>query len=165
MLGIAAAGSAVLAAPRQPDRRLLEAVSRAVLAETAVFGAGRLAASVAAQQRVIRAVDAWFSRFDLLVTPTMAALPARHGEFDYDDPSYTARSWLERLFEYGPFTAVFNVSGHPAINLPLGESREGLPIGVQLVAGRGREDALLRVAGQLEQAMPWAGRRPPVGLG
>jgi amidase len=84
---------------------------------------------------------------------------------DYDDESHSAESWLERLFEYGPFTAAFNVSGHPAISLPLAASREGLPIGVQLVAARGREDVLLRVAGQLEQAMPWSGRQPLIHAG
>lgn len=72
------------------------------------------------------------------------------------------RSWLRRIFEYGPFTAPFNVSGHPAISLPLGESREGLPIGVQLVAPLGREDLLIRVSAQLEQAMPWNARQPPI---
>jgi amidase len=165
LLGMVAAGAAVLAAPRQPDRRLLEAVSRTVLAETAAFGAERLAASVDAQERVGRVVDTWFGGFDLLVTPTLGTLPARHGELDYDEEGHTAESWLERLFEYGPFTAAFNVSGHPAISLPLAESREGLPIGVQLVAPRGREDLLLRAAGQLEQTMPWAGRQPPIFAG
>jgi amidase len=68
------------------------------------------------------------------------------------------------MFEYGPFTAAFNVSGHPAISLPLALSREGLPIGVQLVAAYGREDLLLRVAAQLEQAVPWRDRRAPVSV-
>jgi amidase len=63
---------------------------------------------------------------------------------------------------YAEFTAGFNATGQPAISLPLHWSDAGLPIGVQLVADMGREDLLLRVASQLEEAHPWAERRPPV---
>jgi amidase len=62
----------------------------------------------------------------------------------------TTRTWLESLFDYGPFTAVFNISGQPAISLPLAQSACDPPIGVQLVAPYGREDALFQVAAQLE---------------
>ena len=60
------------------------------------------------------------------------------------------------------FCAPFDVTGQPAISLPLHWNDDGLPIGVQLVAAYGREDVLLRVAAQLEQAAPWADRRPPI---
>jgi len=69
---------------------------------------------------------------------------------------------MERAIPYGIFTASFNATGQPAISLPLHWSEEGLPIGVQLVGDMGREDLLLRVAAQLEEAAPWAQRRPPV---
>ena len=62
----------------------------------------------------------------------------------------------------GAFTAIFNATGQPAISLPLHWTDDGLPIGVQLVAAYGREDVLIRIAAQLEQARPWADRRPPV---
>ena len=58
------------------------------------------------------------------------------------------------------FTALINATGNPAISLPLQWSEDGLPIGVQLIAPLGREDVLLRVASQLEQAHPWADRVP-----
>lgn len=115
-----------------------------------------------AQNRVSRSVRAFFTEHDLLVTPTLGQLPAPHNTLRYDDTSHTVATWLRSMFKYGPFTAVFNCSGQPAISLPLGHSERGLPIGVQLVAAYGRENLLLQVAAQLEQAMPWKGRTPPV---
>lgn len=74
--------------------------------------------------------------------------------------------WTTRVFEHSPFTPVFNVAGTPAISLPLAtSSKHGLPIGLQFASRFGAEDVLLRLAGQLEQAMPWHKRRPTVGVG
>jgi amidase len=98
--------------------------------------------------------------YDLLLTPTLPELPPRLGEF-----ASTAENPLNGVFRAAglvAFVAPFNVSGQPAISLPLYQSTEGLPIGVQLVAAYGREDLLVRVAAQLEGALPWADRRPPV---
>jgi amidase len=61
-----------------------------------------------------------------------------------------------------PFTLPFNITGQPAVSLPLYWNADGLPIGVQLVAAYGREDLLIRVAAKLEQQLPWASRIPPV---
>jgi amidase len=165
LLAIHAAGKALLLAPRRPDTRLLEAVSRSIVSETGSIADTDLDSWVQAQRRVTGSVEDVFDRIDVLVTPVTAELPLPHRTLDYDDPRWTARTWLERILEFGPFTAAFNVSGHPAISLPLGQSRSGMPIGVQLVAGMGREDSLLQVAAQLEQAMPWADREPPIFAG
>ncbi len=62
---------------------------------------------------------------------------------------------------FTPFTPVFNASGQPGISLPLFEGEDGLPLGVQLVGAPAGEGALLALAAQLEEALPWAGRRPP----
>ncbi|MEZ5255475.1 MAG: amidase family protein [Ilumatobacteraceae bacterium] len=67
-----------------------------------------------------------------------------------------------RLREYMQHTAQFNITGQPAISLPLHWSEDGLPVGVQLVAAPWREDVLIRVASQLESATPWADRVPVV---
>lgn len=98
--------------------------------------------------------------YDLLLTPTVPELPPTLGEFASppDNPLHgTFRSAITVAF-----TAPFNITGQPAISLPLHQSAEGLPIGVQLVAAPAREDVLVGIAGQLERARPWAERRPEV---
>jgi len=68
----------------------------------------------------------------------------------------------DRTFSYMPYTALFNVTGQPAMSVPLHWSAAGLPIGMQFVARFGDEATLLRLGGQLERARPWAQRRPPM---
>lgn len=112
-------------------------------------------------QAFTRRMAAWWAEGnDLLLTPTLTEPPPRLGEF-----GATPDNPLNGLFRSAPivqFTAPFNATGQPAISLPLHWSDSGLPIGVQLVAAYGREDLLLRVAAQLEQAQPWSARVPPV---
>jgi amidase len=102
----------------------------------------------------------WEGGFDLLLTPTCAAPPPPLGSFA-PAPGNPLAGYA-RAAPYGAFTLHFNLSGQPAISLPLHVSADGLPVGVQLVAAAHREDLLLRVASQLEQAAPWAGRIPPL---
>lgn len=99
--------------------------------------------------------------FDMWLMPTLPMLPREHGYYDlsldvdtYDDT---------RMGPDCGFTLPFNASGAPAISLPLGWSKEGLPIGVQLVGRIGDEAGLINVAAQLERAQPWAAERPPIG--
>ncbi len=149
-------------APRVPDPAQMEAVSRQAMRVAAELTALELIAGLDAQNRVTRAVGAFFTEYDLLVTPVLGRLPAPHGTLRYDDPDHTLTSWLDSLFDYAPFTPLFNISGQPAVSLPLGQSRSGLPIGVQLVAPYGREDLLFRLAARFEEAVPWRDRVPPV---
>jgi amidase len=102
----------------------------------------------------------WWDGFDLLLTPTLGEPPLPLGTLD-PQPDNPLHGYI-RAAEFVPFTMQFNISGQPAISLPLHWNAAGLPIGTQLVAGYGREDVLLRVAAHLEQARPWAERRPPV---
>jgi len=162
---IASTAGAFQAAGRRPDPSKLEAVSRRIMEDADHLSALDLIAMFDTHNRLSRSVGVFFESYDLLVTPTLGQLPGPHGVLDYNDPRHSVRSWTCALFEYGPFTAVFNVTGQPAISLPVGMSASGLPIGVQLVAPFGREDVLFRVAGQLERAMPWEHRRPPYFVG
>jgi amidase len=118
-----------------------------------------LALSGIAQFR--RAMHSWWHEgWDLLLTPTVAELPLKLGTIvnDPDNPM----SPMRRSGDFVPFTPPFNTSGQPAISLPLEWTAEGLPVGVQLVAAYGREDVLIRIASQLEQAKPWADRKPEI---
>lgn len=101
----------------------------------------------------------WADGWDLLLTPTLAEPPPLIGECIAQPGAPMAG--LVRSGEIVPFTPPFNTSGQPAISLPLHWNDAGLPIGVQLVAAYGREDLLLAVAAQLEEAAPWANRHPP----
>jgi amidase len=105
-----------------------------------------------------RRMAAWWEDHDLLLTPTVGAPPPELGWFTAAGPAEEGR----RIASFIPYTAQFNMTGQPAISLPLHWTPAGLPVGVQLVAAYGREDVLVRVASQLEQAAPWDGRRPPV---
>jgi amidase len=162
--GTIAISAPLLLAPRRPDSARMEAVSRALLTVTQETSAHDLIAAFDAQNRVTRTVGAFFTEHDLLITPTLAQPPAPHGALDYDEERHSVDSWLRTLFDYAPFTALLNVSGQPAVSLPLGHPRAGLPIGVQLVAPCGHEDLLIRIAARLEQAVPWSARTPPLSV-
>ena len=113
------------------------------------------------QQKVTRRVAQWWAGgYDLLLTPTMGEPPTPLGAFE-PAPGDPASS-IMRAVPTAVFTAAFNSTGQPAISLPLHWNDAGLPIGVQLVAGYGREDLLIRIAAQLEEARPWAERTPGV---
>ena len=121
--------------------------------------AADLLASLEAVHAYGRRLAAWWhDGFDLLLTPTCAAPPPPLG-FLTSTADEPFRSFF-RAAPYGAYTSPFNLSGQPAISLPLHWTADGLPVGVQLVAAYGREDLLLQVAAQLEQAAPWKDRRP-----
>jgi amidase len=106
-----------------------------------------------------RGVAAWWHDHDILVTPTSPEPPIPLGALSpgLQDPTVAAR--MARLVT---FMAPFDITGQPAMSLPLHWNHSSLPIGVQLTAAYGREDVLLRVGAQLEEAAPWRDRHPPV---
>jgi amidase len=114
-----------------------------------------------AQAVTRRVADWWDQGNDLLLTPTLALPPAELGTIGIGEGGNPFEP-IVHATPFAIFTAGFNTSGQPAISLPLSWNADGLPIGVQLVAEYGREDLLIRVASQLEQARPWAERTPPL---
>jgi amidase len=94
--------------------------------------------------------------FDVLVSPVLNGSPPPLGWLT--DPE----QGMTRVLLMMQYTAQFNITGQPAVSLPLHWTASGLPMGVQFTAAFGREDLLIRLAAQLEQAKPWAGRHPQV---
>jgi amidase len=101
----------------------------------------------------------WADGHDVLITPTLSCPPPRLGRFAPTTPIPELMGGMGALTV---FTWPFNVTGQPAMSLPLHQTPQGLPVGVQLVGAYGREDVLFRLAAQLEVALPWAGRVPTV---
>jgi amidase len=134
-----------------PDNWMLIEMGRGVTATQYV-------AAVEAMQRYSRRVGAWWEGYDLLISPTLPEPSPPIGEL-VARPGKPLEGFL-RSAQLTTFIIPFNVTGQPAVSLPLHWSAEGLPVGVQVAAGIGREDLLIRVAVQLEETMPWEGRRP-----
>jgi len=122
--------------------------------------AGQYLEALDVAHRWSRDVVGWWQDHDLLLTANTAEPAPRLG--DIVDASFDPVRALERAIPFAAFTAPYNVTGQPAVSLPLWWTAEGIPVGAQLVADQYREDVLLRVAAQLEVARPWAERRPPV---
>jgi amidase len=148
----AAAGITIDAADLEPMPGLMLDAGRAM---TAV----QYQAALEQMHAFGRRLEANWADFDVLLTPTIAVEQARIGELA---PLADLATMNAGLGARTVFTAAFDASGQPAISLPLHQSAAGLPIGIQLVAATGREDILIRVAAQLEAAVPWAGRVPPL---
>lgn len=109
---------------------------------------------------VARQVAPFFETYDLWLTPTLAEPPVAHGYITSDDPDW--QRYISRYFSFVPFTPIANVTGNPAMSIPLYENADRLPIGIHFVGRFGDEATLFRLAGQLEEALPWRNRKPPV---
>ncbi len=144
------------------------------------FSAADYAAAARFAQRWSRQAGAFFSGYDVLLTPTLAQPPLPHGALKPTPAEAAilqavgrldagwfmritglARELLKKPLTFIPYTPLFNVTGQPAMSLPLHWTESGLPIGMQFVARMGDEATLFRLAGQLEQARPWFDRAPP----
>ena len=135
-------------------------------------------------QTIARDVARFFSRFDVLLTPTLGKVPVTHGALQPPPLEQAAEEVIAKLgltaplrapglvkrianqiYDFIPWTPLANVTGQPAMSVPLATSRDGLPIGVMFTGRFGDEATLFRLAAQLEQATPWRDRRPPIFAG
>ena len=123
-----------------------EAVGRALLARTQLY----------------RKVQGWFTRFDVVVTPTLTRTAIHIEERLFEPIEIEGRKTDTVRKAWYPYTHPFNLTGHPALTLPCGFHGDGLPMAIQLVGRRGEDARLLRVAALYEQARPWAGKRPRI---
>lgn len=146
-------------AGREPEPEDLEPLTwefyRMGMATTSVA----LLEAVAILQLEARRLISCFSQFDVFLTPALAKPPVHIGEIDTcaADPM----SQWERALQFTPFTPTWNVTGQPAISLPIAQGEDGLPRAVQIVGPPAGEGLLLSLASQLEVARPWAERLPP----
>ena len=115
--------------------------------------------------KVRRTFGSFFETHDLLITPTLAKLPDPIGSYSKMRTDIDYVEFMRLCDETKGFCNAANVTGQPAISLPLGQSKSGLPVGVQFIARFGEEATLIRLASYLEQAMPWRDRIPPVHVG
>jgi Asp-tRNA(Asn)/Glu-tRNA(Gln) amidotransferase A subunit family amidase len=143
------------------DLSLLEPINRALAEDARVTSSPDLTVSIQRLQRMVREVLVFWDDVDVVVTPTLALPPVPVG-WTFEDTDGDPHAAFARQILFTPYTPLVNVTGQPALSLPLHWSDAGLPIGVQLIGRPFAEATLLRVAAQLEQARPWADRRPPV---
>ena len=126
-------------------------------------GAAQASAYVTATQtlhRIGRQVGHFFERYDVLVTPTLPKPPLPIGTLDMMVED--AEAYINQLWSYASLTPLFNVSGGPAMSVPLHWTSDNLPVGVQFVSRYADEALLFRLGAQLEEAKPWVHKRPPV---
>ena len=161
--------------------RIIETLGKATSAST-------LTTHLSLWNQHARALAAFHQRFDLLLTPALAHPPVRHGAGDPPKSQQAVLDILDRTgllgllarsgllastidkiatdsLQYVPFTQLANLTGTPAMSVPLHWTADGLPLGLQFVAPFGQEDLLLQLAAQLEQARPWFGRMPALATG
>jgi Asp-tRNA(Asn)/Glu-tRNA(Gln) amidotransferase A subunit family amidase len=104
-----------------------------------------------------RTLDLFLADYDLILSPVTAAPAPKLGAMSLDQPY---EDFVKVAMTASPFTAMFNMSGHPAMSVPLHWNAAGMPIGAQFAGRFGAEATLLALAAQLEQAAPWKDRRP-----
>lgn len=140
-----------------PQLELLEPLTRWLIERGRAVSARQLGEALAALTLFERSIIRQFSKVDVVLTPSLALTPRPLGWYDSADPERN----FEQQCQYTPFTSFVNVSGLPAITLPVHHTAEGVPMGVQLIGRPGAEHTLLAVGAQLQRRIGWERRHPP----
>lgn len=135
----------------------MEPLDWAALQQARMATAQQLYAARLGFDKAGQLIDGFFSQYDLVLSPTTAVPAQKLGLLTLDQPF---QSYASEAMNSSAFTSLFNISGHPAMSIPAHWNADGLPVGAHFVAPYGREDRLLSLAAQLEQAIPWAQRMP-----
>jgi amidase len=143
------------------DLSVLEPLNRMLAERARATSSPDAAVSIMRLQSLARRVVAFWSDVDVVVTPTLALPPVPIG-WSWDGADGDPQVAFDRQWLWTPFTAIANVTGQPAMSVPLHWTANGLPVGVHAVGRPFDEATLIRLAAQLEAARPWAHRRPPV---
>jgi amidase len=152
-----------MVAGREPTADDMEPMSWAIYSMVRKLSAVDGMGATVRLQAFARQLISFLAPYDALLTPALAERPLPLGALDTSAPEPLSTFTRSGLFT--PFTPVFNASGQPGISLPLYQGEDGLPLGVQIVGRPAGEGALLALAAQLEEAAPWADRRPPLAVG
>jgi amidase len=142
------------------DPGLLTPLNRGLAESARQTSAADYANAVLHLHTAARSIVAFWEHADIVLTPTLALPPVPIGW--QEEGVSGAIEQLRRNTEFTPFTAVANLTGLPAMSLPLHWSDDGLPIGVQAIGPPAGDAILLRLAAQIEEARPWTDRRPPI---
>lgn len=147
---------------RKIGPKTVEAVTLEVYRYAQSLKALQMEEAMSQQNAISRHVGAVMQTYDVLLTPALVRDVAKLGELDQNAKGLDMMDWWKQIIQqYAAFTPLFNTTGQPAIMLPLWQAKSGLPLAMQFVGRLGDEETLYSLAGQLEQALPWAGRRPP----
>ena len=118
------------------------------------FSASDYVNAIKINHRLGQELEKMFDQYDVLLSPVLASPPVKIGTIDMN--TNDMKTYVERLTKYSPFTGIFNQSGQPSMSVPLFRTKENLPVGSMFSAAFGDENLLFSLAGQLEQAQPWA---------
>lgn len=145
---------------RAPEREQLESLTWNLYELGKEITAAQYLVAINSLQRFSHDFARFFEKYHLWITPTLGLPPVKLGEIDLMSPN--ANMFNPIIAQFAHLNPLYNVTGQPAVTLPLYWNRDGLPIGVSFGGRFGDEATLFRIAGQLEQAAPWKDRKPPV---